>query len=940
MSEGLSFPSPLRVFVIRFQSVTYNERLCHEARGLIPRVNLWPGSCGYTRKRFILPKRGANGGHAMTRMRMGILLVMLIAGTTAGAVDIPAIIDAADPMPEDLGVVYEHRDFEDPALEAIWRRNELRDHAQALTDLESYLADVPDGPSKLRARYFAVRWHLQLHKYDIIEHRFADLQAAVTHAKALIEAAPEYPLAPDAVLPAVEQALYWGTADPIEGLRWAVFGAADERAKADAVFWDTVFETAARYVGRYPATPGAPRVLLALGYFLRQTPEGKAQAETVFQRLAAWPRDAYSERAIAYKMLHDFALERGDVAKATALAEEGMRECAGRLEYRDYAIEDWPKAEAGTPWAQFAKTGLTSEGEVLLEHPDWPADFYLGFYSDVPDATSKRKEDPPPTAMPETDVVIHLHKAVNGWDARLHTEQRFYRSKGPEARLDGMPEFDYRTPNLLTLPRFPVRDGLEIVPLGDGKLMRQVVRRVEDRVVVTLSVVERWQSEQQWQPGEPWWTNATIGFVGLEMLPASGPTPYDWQSDFQHYRKYAGAVVQRQAAPPGAKDLARLVKADEVPSPSVPAQEVSAPAATTPWTSLFIEKTRWTPPDKPERGTRLKGIQPLENRSVLITVSYSFWVNAIDFSGVPIGLTEEQRVLFASRNAFAKREDVLYTTNADRLQAQAMDEGIFWTYQVPLDPSTTLPSEKIDFPSIVNPTLIDGEAPFLFFGVRQRQKLVEWDEPRGGGVIALGLDGSERYNRSDLGYVDAVTVDTASPTPMAYALVQRRVGEFEQAHFVVALNPATGETLWEHHLYTLHDEFVRTLDRSIALVRGTAPLLAVSLGIMRGGSYSDYPRSIRLYTLDGEPRGSIRKAVLNHVADFDGDGTDGLLIRRRPAGGDWDAEIVTPAGEVLWQAPGKGDRWWVEAVGQFDAVPGADLVVRERDTFILLGKEP
>ncbi|MCC6145774.1 MAG: hypothetical protein IT368_18360, partial [Candidatus Hydrogenedentes bacterium] len=415
----------------------------------------------------------------MGAIRTGGLLAVLLAGAAGAGVDIPAVIDATAPMPEDLGYVYAFRDFEDPALEAIWRRSELRDYGQALKDVEAYLAEAEEGPSKLRARYFAVRWHLQVHRYGPVQHRFADLQAALTHAKALIEVAPEYPLTPEAVLTAVEQALYWGTADSIEGRRWAEYGTAEERAKADADFWDTVLETAAQYVGRYPATAGAPRMLLALGYFLRQTPEGRAQAEAVLERLAAWPQEAYSERAIAYKILHDFALERGNLAKATALAEAGMRECAGRLEYGDYAIGRWPEAEAGTPWAQFAKTGLASEGEVLLEHPDWPADFYLSFYSAVPDGDSASEE----AAPPETDVVVRLQKDGNGWDARLHTEQSFYRSKGPEAFLDEVPELDYNTPHLLTLPRFPVRAGLEIVPLGDGQLMRQVAR-IEDHTVI------------------------------------------------------------------------------------------------------------------------------------------------------------------------------------------------------------------------------------------------------------------------------------------------------------------------------------------------------------------------------------------------------------------------------------------------------------------------
>ncbi|MCC6142272.1 MAG: hypothetical protein IT368_00550 [Candidatus Hydrogenedentes bacterium] len=394
-------------------------------------------------------------------------------------------------------------------------------------------------------------------------------------------------------------------------------------------------------------------------------------------------------------------------------------------------------------------------------------------------------------------------------------------------------------------------------------------------------------------------------------------------------------------APPSAEDLARLVKAEEVPSPAVPTQEIAAqvPVADTPWRGRFGEKARFTLPSEQAKQIHWGAIEDIDGRAVFCSILRDGRVSALDFGGQTVDLNEAQRKLLGRDEVFSHRDGLLYTSRADRIQAESSDGAIEWVYQVPLDPSTTLPSEKIDFPSIMNPAMIDGEAPFLFFGVRQRQKLVESDKPRGGGVIALEFDGRERYNRSDLGYVDAVGVDTTSPTPTAYALARRRTGEFEEAHFVVALNPATGKTLWERHLYTFQDEWAQTTERSIALVRGAVPLLAVSLGIMNGGSYSNYPRSIRLYTLDGEARGSIRKAVLNHVADFDGDGMDELLIRRRPKGGDWDAEIVTLAGEVLWQAPGKGDRWWVQAVGDFDAIPGADVVARERDTFVLLGNQ-
>jgi tetratricopeptide (TPR) repeat protein len=879
--------------------------------------------------------------------------------------DVLAIMDRAMPVniPAETGSIEEIIERSGPA--SIIARYEAGDEAFARDELDNSLIHLRDEV-RACALYLAVRWSLHAghprfrQRIPAVVSVF-DLEEALRKAMSLAEDDPLSPMAMEALLMAVEFSLHADLGKYVPGEHWVEPLSPEEHERFTEAFRAKAFEATGLFVGRYPHHSAVPRVLLAIGFAYKHQQEFE-QAEALFKRLAEWDRPAWGERAWAYRELHHFALKQGDPERAAVIAETAMRECAGRLGPDNNAYDTWPSAREDTPWGRLSKTGISSVGPVLLEHPEWSPDTCLAFEIACFERDSENTVWMPHysyTRLP-TATVAWIQRDENGaWCVQGHANMwRPYGSfrtlplsvlqeppdpgASPSAAPSGVgrrlptrnsppsppPPPSQLNLNLFLLPRFPVHEGLEIVRTKDGDLLRQEAWTDGDDIVVRLGLAAGTSIEQRWQREADWWDSAVLEWA--ERTSPWGDRVWFWN---RNSGNLSGSRMEAKHAPctadtPTALELAQKDKEHSKSLKPVRPNTLFQARGTAHWAHLTDIVG-----SKSLRGIRnvqsVEVVQGKEGSRLLLRTG--------DLKEATHTLAGDKVVPLEGSapvgGTFSTRDGVYYRLEADRISALAESGETIWTYQVPAESPKPDKSERVDFAAVINPVLIDGDPPFLFCGVGQRRLYgTKTKDPIGGGYLALNLDGTVRYSTLDDSYIDAITVDAEGDAPAAYAVTREKPTYLETKHHLVKVDPKSGEVIWAKLLYVTNDMLESVDHRSIALLHVPERILAVSLGTVSAYDYDlkNALRSTRFFSMDGEPCGALFKTVLLAHGDFDADGVDELVVWCGLKDGCREVRILNRQGYVLWRGPTEPNpysNYWTVAAGPLDGTPGDELVL-------------
>ncbi len=323
--------------------------------------------------------------------------------------------------------------------------------------------------------------------------------------------------------------------------------------------WRCIFKAGAIFAGRYPSTSNAPTCIFRIAKALYPVSESRTIALDLLKLVSKWGL-AFDARVQAYKALHDHACQAGDLSEAGRLAEEAAKECAGRTSCRYWdAPNEWGGEERrhDSPWGKVAEQGIEQNGRVLIERPEWSRDLvYIfstreEFRQETGDRwmqaefAGERWENkliiattPGSNGFP---CIGYANRIVAGW-GRQSTGSHFSGILSPL----GNPGIacPYRK-SALFLPKFPVREGVEVFPCDRIGLVRQEAREEGGRIVVRIEIDRSSAWTQVWMPGEALWTEGRLDYE----VQREGCSGEDYDEEFSAFR---GSMNRRFiAARPG-----------------------------------------------------------------------------------------------------------------------------------------------------------------------------------------------------------------------------------------------------------------------------------------------------------------------------------------------------------------------------------------------------
>ena len=601
--------------------------------------------------------------------------------------------------------------------------------------------------------------------------------------------------------------------------------------------WHRLFRAVAILAGRYPKEEVGPKCLFRLAALLatQPRPQAKTRALEIHGLVSEWPEEwDWDLCFLSYRALHDEAVGRGDLKGAERMALTAAKRCAGKMSFGPHQIgsQVGQKGEPETSWQKMLSAGLPSTGRVLLAAPVWRRGdvlhfkaerFLLSDYLAGLHALHKDSRDTRGTRDANEDIVVRfLGPGKDGLFAAM-ASRRFdwhcwwsggVRPTGLEfALLSDARVGDARPTSVLFLPKFPVREGVEIFRCRGLGLIQQKARVAEGKVRVEVLAGGQVVWRQTWSGGEPWWDEAEMSCGMLDSRDWEAPIlgwgegRYTWcakragRSDV--VSPESGLKLEREALEQTARAsvrarfwplaLARLPELfsgeklaalqakwrgepgePEAPAPATRAQPAStksrAPAeggaehrsqGSGPF-SDFRLRSVWRPS---------KGLRELDDLRVersgrgatILVHGYAKWRWRITPDGrelkPPDDAEPPTRDLLelwwpvrrprAARTEFARRDDTVFTTHADRLIAERASGGTLWVYKAP----TRAPRKKLKgahmsgagIPHLADPQLVRcSEGDRIICGVGQRTVWVTMGicyGPAGGGLIAMDLTG-------------------------------------------------------------------------------------------------------------------------------------------------------------------------------------------------------
>ncbi len=356
-------------------------------------------------------------------------------------------------------------------------------------------------------------------------------------ASRLAEEHPVYPRTGEALAMYVSKALE----------AWKSFEIEPEQEE-----WLQLFKAAAVLAGRYPTNPGAPICLFRIAEALYLVQEARDRAVDLLELVSKWG-EAYDTRVCAYKALHDYAMEIRDSTRAQELAEEAAMECAGRTSCA-YAggLNEWGGDEGGldAPWNRIRENGLSPHGKVLLETPDWNQERIFVFRTREEyrskteggwvhaESAGKKWDDrliiATTPGVPACPWVGFANRVVSGWG-----EMSREVTGGILSQLGNPPNACPSRQSTMFLPKFPVREGVEVFPCNRIGLVRQEAHAEDGRIVVRIDIDRDTSWTQVWRPGDAWWIEAKIEYeVHEEPCQGRDYNPEDGVFGRSRYRRF------------------------------------------------------------------------------------------------------------------------------------------------------------------------------------------------------------------------------------------------------------------------------------------------------------------------------------------------------------------------------------------------------------------
>ncbi len=342
--------------------------------------------------------------------------------------------------------------------------------------------------------------------------------------------------------------------------------------------WQRIFQAAAILAGRYPGDTRGAGCLLELTHLLTRMPRAKQRAIEIYRLLCEWP-GAWYENFVAYKALHDDAVEQGDLTKAREIALKAANQCAGKLSHAHYRklAKESRGQKPDTPWHKMLDSGVPSEAKILLEAPRWkPGDWLAftvkGFHFDksakkwgtVRFGSSGKEERHAlyllrrePNGLCSALVSHNLHGARSAFEAYSIGPCRFAFLGNPKTACPAVI-------SLLFLPKFPVREGVEVLSFDRIGLVRQEAHLEGGKIVIKIHADGGTVYQQTWTRGEPWWEAADLEYDSREMH-SRVPGAYDVDPGWGRTRsKIQAARVEAtdQASFPTAKELEKKALAE------------------------------------------------------------------------------------------------------------------------------------------------------------------------------------------------------------------------------------------------------------------------------------------------------------------------------------------------------------------------------------------
>ena len=495
-----------------------------------------------------------------------------------------------DPMPDLVAMVraerpvavageYAGRDkARSEELRAIQRRRSEGDRGEAMRLYGIFAEKCRGTPEAAEALFAVACWRIP--RYEARSSTPTDLAPIGEIAVRLAEENPDHHLTVrtlDMYLSESLKAMGLAYLRLYQGLYWS---GKTELASAPYVpsseEWRRTFRCAAILAGRYPDDVRGPKCLLGVAEALASSPRAEAAATDLYRLVSEWP-DAWDLRFRAYKALHDQAIDRGEVAWAREMALKAATTCAGRTSSlrRGRPTDGAPESKLDTPWQQMLDEGIPSEGKVLLRKPDWAEGTRLVFRV----SEHKRRRSPNEwravrSAAPgeQKGPVAYLLRrgpgdafvAVASADSvpRERAVPSDHRGRRPYLAFLGRPDtVCVHDTSLLFLPKFPVREGVDIFPCDGVALARQEAQADGDRVVVKILAGHKTVWRQTWSADEPWWDEAEVTYEVFDYDGPWGPGPYDVDPGWgmgTYLRRITRTTETDGLALPSALELERL----------------------------------------------------------------------------------------------------------------------------------------------------------------------------------------------------------------------------------------------------------------------------------------------------------------------------------------------------------------------------------------------
>lgn len=753
--------------------------------------------------------------------------------------------------------------------------------------------------------------------------------------------------------------------------------------------WTRVCRAAAILAGRYPKDVRGPRRLGELAYALALADESKPRAMEVYRLLSEWPHEAWDSRLKAYKALHDEALARGKNAEAQEIALRAANECAGKTFIDCYARPEKPGRGKDTPWERTMDGGLVSSGDVLLSPPRWnTGDRY--FYEIKSEAYDRRLKQwnerslrsyRPGGRRPEAYAVYVLGRAPGGMcyavsNAGHAASGSPGSSRGGRAFATSSFAFPGeagregpRPQSLMFMPRFPVREGVSLVPFEWIGLVRQEAREHEGKIVVTIEA-PRTLWKQTWSEGEPWWDEASVEYESSDYRGAWCPSPYDVDPGWGMRRHRLRAVRTKDlgdAVPPSAAEIEKsalkgyrhrppndeiaaflleraekhfsgealaILQAqllgkpyrrggrDERAKADKP-EPVTKPRAADRRFAGFVLRTLWHPPEKEKARWPNK---VLIDRGCLHVMGLNNWHWRVSADGELLesarwsGRAEMVRVDYrgTGRVEIGLAGETTFVREADRIVALDSQGREVWRHQV----RTDLPAEgnrRHGLPFLADPRLVRVEdRDLIVCGVGHRTVGIGmgvWYSPLGGGILALNTQGEKVYG-NQLGYCEELELlERPGQSPVIVAILVRvsYVGNRyrpEESPFLSAFDALTGQELWRADLPSEKDRSLLrrfgTRRLFIAEERGRQPFVVVNA------------ERATIFALDGTKIGQAEGVWAAGLSDLDSDGKAEIIGYRSKRTHDRGGQLVVTDlnGKTLWTGP-KG-RWQYQGAEDLD----------------------